>query len=153
MSLVKDMADFNTTTSVYYVHLQYSLICYMIVLVAAFFVLPLPREFGIDGADRLFLGGFLYIGFAVLMVYAPKLLHATFIGRWFAGDTFEAEARKQLAQTQETEQIKFEEPIFTQNGTTIKILAHKDQLTLNKKTRGCIRLAVMIDCKNEDKTL
>ena len=135
MSLGKDVADFNTTTSVYYVHMQYSLICHSIVLFVAFFILPMPREIGIDGVARLVVGGLLYIGFAALLVYAPKLLHATFIGRWFAGDTYEAEARKQFAQMSETDQdqIKLEEPLFTQNGTTLKILAQKDQLTLNKK--------------------
>ena len=133
MSLGKDVADFNTTTSVYYVHMQYSLICHSIVLFVAFFILPMPREIGIDGVARLVVGGLLYIGFAALLVYAPKLLHATFIGRWFAGDTYEAEARKQFAQMSETNQIMLEEPVF-------KILAQQDQLNLKKKQNIAINI-------------
>ena len=75
MSLSKDMADIYTKSSVYYLRLQYLVICYLIVLAAAFFILPLPREFGIDGLARLVIGGLLYIGFAVLMIYAPELFY------------------------------------------------------------------------------
>lgn len=110
MSVQNDTVDFRNTTSVYYVHLQYSLLCYAIVLLVALFVLPLPRDLGIDGMARLVVGGVLYVFFAVLLVYVPKLLHSTFIGKWFAGDTYEAEARKQFAQMSETDQdqIKLE---------------------------------------------
>ena len=89
MSLRQDVVDIYTKSSVYYLRLQYLIICYLIVLAGAFFVLPMQREMGIDGAARLMIGGFLYIGFAVLMISAPKLLYSTFIGKWFYGDDFE----------------------------------------------------------------
>ena len=75
MSVKQDMADIYTKSSVYYLRLQYLVICYLIVLAVAFFVLPMPREFGIDGTARLMIGGLLYTGFAVLLVYAPKLFY------------------------------------------------------------------------------
>ena len=75
MSLRQDVVDIYTKSSVYYLRLQYLVICYLIVLAAAFFILPLPRAFGVDGVARLMIDGLLYIGFAVLMVYAPELLY------------------------------------------------------------------------------
>ncbi|MBR6026750.1 MAG: hypothetical protein IK065_04040 [Neisseriaceae bacterium] len=75
MSLRQDLVDIYTKSSVYYLRLQYLVICYLIVLAGAFFVLPMLREMGIDGVARLVIGGLFYIGFAVLMIYAPKLFY------------------------------------------------------------------------------
>ena len=75
MSLRQDVVDIYTKSSVYYLRLQYLIICYLIVLAGAFFVLPLPREMGIDGVARLVVGGLLYIVFVVLMIFAPKLFY------------------------------------------------------------------------------
>ncbi|MBR6026366.1 MAG: hypothetical protein IK065_02055, partial [Neisseriaceae bacterium] len=75
MSLRQDVVDIYTKSSVYYLRLQYLIICYLIVLAGAFFVLPIPRQIGIDGVARLLIGSLLYIAFAVLLVYAPELLY------------------------------------------------------------------------------
>ena len=75
MSLRQYLADIYTKSSVYYFRFQYLIICYLIVLAGAFFVLPLPRQIGIDGVARLVIGSLLYIGFVVLLVYAPKLFY------------------------------------------------------------------------------
>ena len=75
MNLRQDLADIYTKSSVYYLRLQYLIICYLIVLAGAFFVLPMPRQMGIEGVARLLIGGWLYIGFVVLMIFAPKLFY------------------------------------------------------------------------------
>ncbi|MBR6026896.1 MAG: hypothetical protein IK065_04790 [Neisseriaceae bacterium] len=133
MNLRQDVVDIYTKTSMYYIRLQYLLVCYTIVLVGAFFVLPLPREMGINGFMRLLVGSLLYIGFAVLLVYSPKLLHLTFIGKWFSGDDFEEKIVEKLNQMSEADAIELEEGIFAQGKTSIKIFAKQDQLTLNRK--------------------
>ncbi|MBQ5429655.1 MAG: hypothetical protein IIU35_04575, partial [Neisseriaceae bacterium] len=104
MSLGQDIIDIYTKSSVYYLRLQYLVVCYLMVLVAAFFILPLPREMGINGSARLMVGGALYIGFAVLLIYAPKLLKSS-VGKYLSPDEYEEEIKNKLKEMPEQAQI------------------------------------------------
>ena len=100
MSLGKDIIDIYTKSSVYYLRLQYLVVCYLMVLAVAFFILPFPREMGINGTNRLIVGGLLYIGFAVLLVYAPKLLYPL-IGKLLSPYKDEKEVQEKFNQLSE----------------------------------------------------
>ncbi|MBQ9619727.1 MAG: hypothetical protein IJR44_04460, partial [Neisseriaceae bacterium] len=133
MSFSKDMADIYTKSSVYYLRLQYLVICYLIVLAAAFFILPLPRAFGVDGVARLMIGGLLYIGFAVLLVYAPELFYPL-IGKVLSPykDAKEVERKFNALPAKEKEEV--EKAIEAEYGVAFKkngILV----LTMNKTQR------------------
>lgn len=119
MSLQRDIVDIYTKSSVYYLRLQYLVVCYLIVLAGAFFILPLPREMGINGNARLMVGGLLYIGFAVLLVYAPKLLYPL-IGEWLSPykDEKEVEMRFNLLSKEERRDLERELKVYY--GRTIK---------------------------------
>ena len=119
MSMKQDIADIYTKSSVYYLRLQYLIICYLIVLAGAFFVLPLPREFGIDGVARLVIGGLLYIGFAVLLVYAPKLFYPL-IGKTFSPYKDEKEVEEKFNRLSSREKEKVEKAVEAEYGTTFK---------------------------------
>ena len=111
MSLGKDIIDIYTKSSVYYLRLQYLVVCYLIVLAGAFFVLPLPREMGINGNARLIVGGLLYIGFAVLLVYAPKLLKSS-VGKFLSPDENEQEVYRVLNQVSEKKRKEVEKGFY-----------------------------------------
>ena len=132
MSLSKDIADIYTKSSVYYLQLQYLVVCYLIVLVAAFFVLPMPREFGIDGVARLAVGCALYIGFAVLMVFAPKLLEST-VGQLFSYEGEIEEIKQELEQSTEIDKVELEQELWSDSSITMKIVAEKDFVMMGKK--------------------
>ena len=133
MGMKQDFTDIYTKSSVYYLRLQYLVICYLIVLAAAFFVLPMPREFEIDGAARLVIGGLLYIGFAVLMIYAPELFYPL-IGKVLSPykDAKEVERKFNALPAKEKEEV--EKAIEAEYGVAFKkngILV----LTMNKTQR------------------
>ena len=132
MSLGKDIIDIYTKSSVYYLRLQYLVICYLIVLAAAFFILPLPREMGINGSARLMVGGALYIGFAVLLVYAPKLLKSS-VGKLFSYDKEIAEIENKLNQLSENERVELEQELWKNSGIKMSIVAQKDFVLMSKK--------------------
>ena len=133
MSLGKDIIDIYTKSSVYYLRLQYLVICYLIVLAGAFFVLPLPREMGINGNARLIVGGLLYIGFAVLLVYAPKLLYPL-IGKLLSPYKDEKEVEEKFNRLSEKEKQEVEQALQAEYGVTFKkngVLV----ITMNKMQR------------------
>ena len=119
MSLGKDIVDIYTKSSVYYLRLQYLVVCYLMVLAAAFFVLPLPREMGINGSARLMVGGALYIGFAVLLVYAPKLLYPL-IGKLLSPYKDEKEVEEKFNRLSEEEKQEVEKAIEAHYGVSLK---------------------------------
>lgn len=132
MSLQQDIMDIYTKSSVYYLRLQYLVICYLIILAAAFFILPLPREMGINGNARLIVGGLLYIGFAVLLVYAPKLLKST-VGKFLSFDKEEKEIENKLNQLSENERIELEQELWQNSSIKMSIVAQKDFVLMSKK--------------------
>ena len=132
MSLGKDIVDIYTKSSVYYLRLQYLVICYLMVLAAAFFILPLPREMGINGSARLTVGGALYIGFAVLLVCAPKLLKSS-VGKLFSYDKEIAEIENKLNQLSENERVELEQELWKNSGIKMSIVAQKDFVLMSKK--------------------
>ncbi|MBR0129098.1 MAG: hypothetical protein IJM09_04705 [Neisseriaceae bacterium] len=119
MSLGKDIVDIYTKSSVYYLRLQYLVVCYLIVLAAAFFVLPLPREMGINGSARLMVGGALYIGFAMLLVYAPKLLYPL-IGKLLSPYKDEKEVEEKFNRLSEEEKQEVEKAIEAHYSVSLK---------------------------------
>ncbi|MBR3425681.1 MAG: hypothetical protein IKG79_06570 [Neisseriaceae bacterium] len=119
MSLQRDIVDIYTKSSVYYLRLQYLVVCYLIVLAGAFFILPLPREMGINGNARLMVGGLLYIGFAVLLVYAPKLLYPL-IGELLSPYKDEKEVEEKFNQLSDKEKRELERELKREYGRTIK---------------------------------
>ncbi|MBQ9683518.1 MAG: hypothetical protein IJV35_09660 [Neisseriaceae bacterium] len=119
MSLGKDIVDIYTKSSVYYLRLQYLVVCYLMVLAAAFFILPLPREMGINGSARLMVGGALYIGFAVLLVYAPKLLYPL-IGKLLSPYKDEKEVEEKFNRLSEEEKQEVEKAIEAHYGVSLK---------------------------------
>ena len=119
MSLQRDIVDIYTKSSVYYLRLQYLVVCYLIVLAGAFFILPLPREMGINGNARLMVGGLLYIGFAVLLVYAPKLLYPL-IGEFLSPYRDEKEVEEKFNQLSDKEKRELERELKREYGRTIK---------------------------------
>ena len=137
MSLGKDIIDIYTKSSVYYLRLQYLVVCYLIVLAAAFFVLPLPREMGINGNARLIVGGLLYIGFAVLLVYAPKLLYPL-IGEFLSPyrDEKEVEMRFNLLSKEERRDLERELKVYygrtiKKNGVLVITMSKVKRITTN----------------------
>ncbi|MBO7555457.1 MAG: hypothetical protein J6T41_05740 [Neisseriaceae bacterium] len=127
MSLGKDIIDIYTKSSVYYLRLQYLVVCYLIVLAAAFFILPLPREMGINGNARLIVGGLLYIGFAVLLVYAPKLLYPL-IGKLLSPYKDEKEVQEKFNQLSEKDKRELKKELKAEYG-------NEDFTIMNKKQR------------------
>ncbi|MBR3482389.1 MAG: hypothetical protein IKH45_05840 [Neisseriaceae bacterium] len=119
MSLQRDIVDIYTKSSVYYLRLQYLVVCYLIVLAGAFFILPLPREMGINGNARLMVGGLLYIGFAVLLVYAPKLFYPL-IGKLLSPYKDEKEVEEKFNQLSDKEKRELERELKREYGRTIK---------------------------------
>ena len=119
MSMKQDFTDIYTKSSVYYLRLQYLVICYLIVLAAAFFVLPLPRAFGIDGAARLMIGGMLYIFFAFLMVFAPDLLYPL-IGKLLSPYKSAQEVEEKFNRLSEFEKAEVEQALEVAYGKTFK---------------------------------
>ena len=132
MSFSKDMADIYTKSSVYYLRLQYLVICYLIVLLLAAFVLPLPRTYGLNGGLRLFVGLALYAGFAVLMTYSPKFLHSS-AGKYLSPDEYEEELNKKLKQMPSKHQVELEEKILARKQAKFKIIAKQNDSTVSKK--------------------
>ena len=135
MSLGQDIIDIYTKSSVYYLRLQYLVICYLIVLAGAFFILPLPREMGINGNARLIVGGLLYIGFAVLLVYAPKLLKSS-VGRFLSYDEEIEEVENelnQLSENEENKQVELEQELWNDSSIKITIVSQKDFVLMSKK--------------------
>ncbi|MBO7081581.1 MAG: hypothetical protein J6V99_06065 [Neisseriaceae bacterium] len=132
MSFSKDMADIYTKSSVYYLRLQYLVICYLIVLLLAAFVLPLPRTYGLNGGLRLFVGLALYAGFAVLMTYSPKFLHSS-AGKYLSPDEYEEELTKKLKQIPSKHQVELEEKILARKQAKFKIIATQNDSTVSKK--------------------
>ncbi|MBR6027396.1 MAG: hypothetical protein IK065_07370, partial [Neisseriaceae bacterium] len=133
MSLRQDVVDIYTKSSVYYLRLQYLIICYLIVLAGAFFVLPMPREIGIDGVARLLIGGWLYIGFVVLMVYAPKLFYPL-IGKLLSPYKDEKEVEEKFNRLSEKDRQEVEKAIEAEYGVNYKkngVLV----ITMNKMQR------------------
>ncbi|MBR6027154.1 MAG: hypothetical protein IK065_06120 [Neisseriaceae bacterium] len=133
MSLRQDVVDIYTKSSVYYFRLQYLIICYLIVLAGSFFVLPLPREMGIDGVARLLIGGALYIGFVVLMVYAPKLFYPL-IGKALSPYKDEKEVEEKFNRLSEKDKQEVEQAIEAEYGVNYKkngVLV----ITMNKMQR------------------
>ena len=132
MSFSKDMTDIYTKSSVYYLRLQYLVVCYLIVLLLAAFVLPLPRTYGLNGGLRLFVGLALYIGFAVLMTYSPKFLHSS-AGKYLSPDEYEEELTKKLKQMPSKHQVELEEKILARKQAKFKIIAKQNDSTVSKK--------------------
>ena len=129
MSLGQDIVDIYTKSSVYYLRLQYLVICYLIVLAGAFFILPLPREMGINGNARLIVGGLLYIGFSVFLVYAPKLLYPL-IGKLLSPYKDAQEVEEKFNQLSEQEKQKLFECVTHGVGKTY---VTKNSITMSKK--------------------
>ena len=127
MSLGQDIIDIYTKSSVYYLRLQYLVVCYLMVLAAAFFVLPLPREMGINGNTRLMVGGLLYIGFAVLLVYAPKLFYPL-IGKLLSPYKDEKEVQEKFNQLSEKDKRELKKELKAEYG-------NEDFTIMNKKQR------------------
>ena len=119
MSLQRDIVDIYTKSSVYYLRLQYLVVCYLMVLAVALFILPLPREMGINGSARLMVGGALYIGFAVLLVYAPKLLYPL-LGKLLSPYKDEKEVQEKFNQLSDKEKRELERELKVYYGRTIK---------------------------------
>ena len=119
MGMKQDFTDIYTKSSVYYLRLQYLVICYLIVLAAAFFILPLPREFGVDGAARLMIGGMLYIFFAFLMVFAPDLLYPL-IGKLLSPYKDAKEVERKFTALPAKEKEEFEKAIEAEYGVAFK---------------------------------
>ena len=132
MSLRQDVVDIYTKSSVYYLRLQYLVVCYLIVLLLAAFILPLPRTYGLNGGLRLFVGLALYVGFAVLMTYRPKLLHSS-AGKYLSPDEYEEELTKKFKQMPSKHQVELEEKILARKQAKFKIIAKQNDSTVSKK--------------------
>ena len=119
MGMKQDFTDIYTKSSVYYLRLQYLVICYLIVLAAAFFILPLPRAFGVDGVARLMIGGLLYIAFAVLMIYAPKLFYPQ-IGKTLSPYKDAKEVEEKFNRLSDKEKQEVEKAVEAEYGVSFK---------------------------------
>ncbi|MBR6026752.1 MAG: hypothetical protein IK065_04050 [Neisseriaceae bacterium] len=136
MNLRQDLADIYTKSSVYYLELQYLIICYLIVLLLAAFILPLPRAYDLNGGLRLFVGFGLYIGFALLMTYSPKFLQSS-AGKYLSPDEYKEKLSNKFRQQPTQKQIELAYKFS-------KIFATQDTISVDKK-RG-IAAIVFFQC-------
>ena len=143
MSFRQDITDIYTKSSVYYLRLQYLIICYLIVLLLAAFILPLPRAYDLNGGLRLFVGLGLYIGFALLMIYSPKFLHPS-AGKYLSPDEYKEKLSNKFRQQPKQKQVELEDKIFAKSNASVKIFATQDTLSVDKK-RG-IAAIVFFQC-------
>ena len=134
MSLGKDIIDIYTKSSVYYLRLQYLVVCYLIVLAGAFFVLPIPRTLDMPANARLIVGIMIYISFVVILIVAPELLKSS-IGKLLLPDEYEEKIKDKFEQLSENEQIELEEEILKQSKIKMKITAQKSFVFMNKKQK------------------